>query len=105
MVDFRAGIVSGNRLRALVRRLIDTDVVGQPRYRAWERSHVRTATRAGAAVLIVILLFDAASMSSAAPAITALNLPLAAVGAALLLALRLRSGPRRNPTGARCCWA
>ena len=89
-----------NRLRALVRRLGDADVVRQPRYRAWERRHVRSAARAGSAVLIVVLLFDAAAMSSTAPAITALNLPLAVVGAALLLVLRLRSGPRRNPTGA-----
>ncbi len=89
-----------NRLRGLVRGLADANVVRQPRYRAWERRHVRAATRAGAAVLIVVLLFDAATMSSVAPAIAALNLPLAVVGAALLLALRRRSGPRRNPTGA-----
>jgi diguanylate cyclase (GGDEF)-like protein len=100
MGDRRPRFVLQDRLRGFLRRLIDADVVSQPRYRAWERSHVRTATRAGAAVLIVVLLFDAAAMSSAAPAITALNLPLAAVGAALLLVLRLRSGPRRNPTGA-----
>ena len=88
------------RLRGVLRNLADADVVRQPRYRAWERRHVRTAARAGAVVLIVVELFDAAAMNSVAPAITALNLPLAAVGAVLLLALRRRSGPRRNPTGA-----
>ncbi|MEA2545851.1 MAG: hypothetical protein QOI09_1124 [Chloroflexota bacterium] len=89
-----------NRLQRLSRWLVDAEVVGRPRYRAWERQHVRTATEAGAAVLIVVLLFDAAAMSSVAPRIMALNLPLAVVGATLLLALRRRSGPRRNPTGA-----
>lgn len=89
-----------NRLRGLLRDFADAKVVGQPRYRAWERQHVRAATRVGAAVLIVVELFDAAALWSVAPAITALNLSLAVVGAALLLALRLRSGPRRNPTGA-----
>ena len=88
-----------NRLRALLRQLVDAEVVRQPRYRAWERRHVRSAARAGSVVLIVVLLIDAASWSSTAPAITALNLPLAVVGAALFLVLR-RSGPRRNPTGA-----
>ena len=100
MRDRRSEFALVIRLRSLVRHVIDADVVGQPRYRAWERRHVLAATRAGAAVLIVVLLFDAADMSSHAPAIAALNLPLAVVGAALLLALRLRSGPRRNPTGA-----
>ncbi len=89
-----------SRLRGFIRDLVDADVVRQPRYRAWERRHVRAAARAGAAVLIVILLFDAAAMGSAAPSIAALNLPLAVVGAAILLALRRGSGPRRNPTGA-----
>ena len=100
MGDLRPGVVLANRIRELLRELIDANVVHQPRYRVWERRHVRSAARAGAAVLIVVLLFDAAAMSSFAPAITALNLPLAAIGAALLLVTRRRSGPRRNPTGA-----
>ena len=100
MNERRSKSVASNRIRGLLRHLVDADVVRQPRYRAWERRHILAATRAGAAVLIVILLFDAAEMSSHAAAITALNLPLAAVGAALLLVLRRRSGPRRNPTGA-----
>ena len=89
-----------NRLRGLVRDLADASVVSQPRYRAWERRHVRAATRAGAVALIVILLVDAAVMNSVAPAITALNLSLAVVGAVLLLVVRRRRGARRNPTGA-----
>jgi hypothetical protein len=100
MGDLRPGVVLANRIRELLRELIDANVVHQPRYRVWERRHVRSAARVGAAVLIVVLLFDAAAMSSFAPAITALNLPLAAIGAALLLVTRRRSGPRRNPTGA-----
>ena len=89
-----------NRLRNLARDLADAKVVGQPRYRAWERRHVRAATHSGAAVLIVVLLVDAAVMNAVAPAITVLNLALAVVGAALLLTVRRRRGPRRNPTGA-----
>ena len=89
-----------NRLRGLPRDLVDAKVVGQPRYRAWERRHIRAATRSGAAVLIVVLLVDAVVMNAIAPAITVLNLALAVVGAALLLAVRRRRGPRRNPTGA-----
>jgi diguanylate cyclase (GGDEF)-like protein len=100
MAHLKPKFAPGDFLRRSFRRFVDTDVVSQPRYRAWERRHVRTATRAGAAVLIVVLLFDAAAMSSVAPRIVGLNLALAVVGAALLLALRLRSGPRRNPTGA-----
>jgi diguanylate cyclase (GGDEF)-like protein len=100
MALLRSESAPRNRLQLLSRRIVDTDVVGRPRYRAWERRHVRAATQAGAAVLIVVLLFDAAAMSSVAPRIMALNLPLAVVGATLLLALRRRSGPRRNPTGA-----
>jgi diguanylate cyclase (GGDEF)-like protein len=89
-----------NRLRGLVRDLADAKVVGQPRYRAWERRQVRAATRAGSAVLIVVLLVDAVVMNSTAPAITTLNLPLAGIGALLLIAVTRRRGPRRNPTGA-----
>jgi diguanylate cyclase (GGDEF)-like protein len=88
------------RLRGIVRDLADANVVSQPRYRAWERRHVRAASRAGAAILIVVLLVDAAVMNSVAPAITALNLSLAVVGAILLLTLRRRRGAQRNPTGA-----
>lgn len=88
------------RLRAAFRRILDVDVVGQPRYRAWERRHVRTAARAGTAVLIVVLLFDAVAMIGEAPAIIALNLPLAIAGLGMLVALTRRSGPRRNPAGA-----
>jgi diguanylate cyclase (GGDEF)-like protein len=96
----RSEFVLKKRLRGVLHELVDAGVVRQPRYRAWERRHILAATRAGSAVLIVVLLFDAADMSSHAPAIAALNLPLAVVGAALLLVLRHRSGPRRNPTGA-----
>ena len=87
-------------MRTLIRDLIDSDVVGQPRYRAWERRHVRMAARAGTAVVIVVLLFDAVAMIGVAPAIVALNVPLALAGGALLIALTRRTGPRRNPTGA-----
>ena len=89
-----------HRLPGLVHELADTGVVMQPRYRAWERRNVRAATRAGAIALIVILLVDAAALNSVGAAITALNISLAAVGALLLLAVRRRRGPRRNPTGA-----
>jgi diguanylate cyclase (GGDEF)-like protein len=89
-----------SRIRTLIRDLIDADVVDQPRYRAWERRHVRTAARAGSAVLIVVLLFDAVAMIGVAPAIVALNVPLALAGGTMLIALTRRSGPRRNPTGA-----
>jgi diguanylate cyclase (GGDEF)-like protein len=95
-----AGVNVPDRLRAAFRRLLDTDVVHQPRYRAWERRQVRNAARAGTAVVIVVLLFDAFAMIDEAPAIVALNLPLAVAGVALLLALTRRSGPRRNPAGA-----
>jgi len=87
-----------NRVRTLARYLADASVVRQPRYRAWERRNVLAATRAGAVALIVILLVDAALMN--AVAITALNLSLAAVAAIVLLAVKGRRGPRRNPTGA-----
>jgi diguanylate cyclase (GGDEF)-like protein len=89
-----------NRLRRLARTLLDRDVVAQPRYRAWERRHVRVAARAGTAVVIVVLLFDALAMLGEAPAVSALNVPLAVAAAIMFVALRRRSGPRRNPTGA-----
>lgn len=84
----------------MLRDLIDVDVVRHPHYRAWERRHVRTAARAGTAVVVVVLLIDALLMSSVAPAIVFLNVPLAVVGLVMHLALRRRSGPRRNPSGA-----
>ena len=89
-----------HRLPGLVHELADTGVVMQPRYRAWERRNVRAATRAGAIALIVILLVDAAALNSVGAPITALNISLAAVGTLLLLAVRRRRGPRRNPSGA-----
>jgi diguanylate cyclase (GGDEF)-like protein len=87
------------RLRRLLRDLADAHVVRQPRYRAWERRHVRTAARAGAAVVVVVFLIGAALMSSVAPTVMLLNPPMALVGAFLYLALRWRSGPRSNPSG------
>jgi diguanylate cyclase (GGDEF)-like protein len=74
--------------------------VRQPRYRAWERRNVRTAARAGTAAVVVIFLIGAAIMSSVAPTVMLLNPPMALVGTILYLALRWRSGPRRNPSGA-----
>jgi diguanylate cyclase (GGDEF)-like protein len=100
MLTIKRGSLSLIRLRGLVHELVDTNVVMQPRYRAWERRNVRAATRAGAVALIVILLVDAAALNSVGAPITALNVSLAAVGAVLLLAVRRRRGPRRNPTGA-----
>ena len=88
------------RLSRLFRGLLDAEVVGQPRYRAWERRHVRTAARAGTAIVVIVLVFDAIAMSSVAPTIALLNLPLALVGVVMLVALTRRSGPRRNPAGA-----
>jgi diguanylate cyclase (GGDEF)-like protein len=89
-----------NRLRSLVRDLADAKVVRQPRYRAWERRHVRTAARAGSAVVVVVFLIGAVLMTSVAPTVTLLNPPMALVGTLLYLALRWRRGPRRNPSGA-----
>jgi diguanylate cyclase (GGDEF)-like protein len=89
-----------NRVRKLVRYLADTSVVKQPRYRAWERRNVRSAARAGTAAVVAVFLFGAAIMSSVAPTITLLNLPMALVGTFIYFALRWRSGPRRNPNGA-----
>ena len=89
-----------DRLSRLARAIVDADVVAQPRYRAWERRHVRTAARAGTAVLIVVLLFDAVAMLGDAPTVSALNVPLAIAGALMHVALTRRSGPRRNPAGA-----
>ena len=89
-----------NRLRTLVREVVDSDVVNHPRYLAWERRHVRGAVRAGAAILVVILVIDAAAMVPVAPTVAALNLPLAIVGIIMFVALQRRSGPRRNPNGA-----
>jgi diguanylate cyclase len=86
--------------RTIVRSLIDLETVRQPRYRAWERRNVRTAARAGTAVVVVVLLIDAVLMSSVASTIALLNVPLAAVGALMHVALRWRPGPRRNPSGA-----
>jgi diguanylate cyclase (GGDEF)-like protein len=88
------------RLRRLASMIVDRDVVGQPRYRAWERRHVRAAARAGTAVLVVVLLFDALAMLGDAPTISLLNVPLALAGLVMHIALTRRSGPRRNPTGA-----
>lgn len=88
------------RVRTLVRDLADASVVRQPRYRAWERRHVRTAARAGAAVVVVVFLIGAALMSSVAPTVMLLNPPMALAATFLYLALRWRSGPRRNPSGA-----
>ena len=89
-----------NPIRGLVRDLADTQVVGQPRYRAWERRSVRTAARAGSAVVVAIFLIGAVLMSSVAPTVMLLNPPMALVATLLYLALRWRSGPRRNPSGA-----
>lgn len=89
-----------NRVRRIVRYLADASVVRQPRYRAWERRNVRTAARAGTAAVVVIFLIGAALMSSVAPTVTLLNPPMALAGTFLYLALRWRSGPRRNPSGA-----
>lgn len=89
-----------SRLRLLLRELFDSEVVRHPRYRAWERRHVRSAVQAGAGVLIVILVFDTFAMASVAIAEAALNIPLAIIAGIMLIALRRRSGPRRNPNGA-----
>jgi diguanylate cyclase (GGDEF)-like protein len=89
-----------NRLRILVRDLVDADVVNQPRYRAWERRHVRSAVRAAAPILVVVLLIDAAVLVAVAPALSALNLAQAAVCLVMYGVLRRRDGPRRNPSGA-----
>jgi diguanylate cyclase (GGDEF)-like protein len=88
------------RIRALITALVDAEVVNQPRYRAWERRHVRTAARGGTAVLIGVLVLDAISMIGVAPGVVALNVPLALAGVAMLIALTRQSGPRRNPAGA-----
>ena len=88
-----------NRVRRLLRYLADASVVRQPRYRAWERRHVRAAARAGAAVVVVVFLIGAALLSSVAPAVMLLNPPMALVATFIYLALRWRSGPRRNPSG------
>jgi diguanylate cyclase (GGDEF)-like protein len=87
-----------NRVRKLVRYLADASVVTQPRYRAWERRSVRTAARAGSAVVVVIFLIGTALMSSVAPTVTLLNPPMALVMTLLYLSLRWRRGPRRNPS-------
>jgi diguanylate cyclase (GGDEF)-like protein len=89
-----------NRLRILVHGLVDPDVVNHPRYRAWERSHVRSAVQAASAILVVILLIDSAVMVWVAPTLSVLNLPQAAVSVVMYVVLRRRSGPRRNPSGA-----
>jgi diguanylate cyclase (GGDEF)-like protein len=89
-----------NRLRLLIRDLVDADVVNHPRYRAWERRHVRNAVQAASAILVAILLIDAAIMASVAPALSVLNLPQAAVSVVMYVVLRRRTGPRRNPSGA-----
>jgi diguanylate cyclase (GGDEF)-like protein len=89
-----------NRLRILVRDLVDAEVVNHPRYRAWERRHVRSAVRAAAPILVVILLIDAAVLVGVAPALSALNLAQAAVCVVMYSVLRRRDGPRRNPSGA-----
>jgi diguanylate cyclase (GGDEF)-like protein len=89
-----------NRVRKLVRYLADASVVRQPRYRAWERRNVRTAARAGTVAVVVVFLIGAALMSSVAPTVTLLNPPMALAGTFIYLALRWRSGPRRNPSGA-----
>jgi diguanylate cyclase (GGDEF)-like protein len=88
-----------NRLRTLVHGLVDPDVVNYPRYRAWERRHVRSAAQAASAILVVILLIDSIVMVSVAPALSVLNLPQAAVSVVMYAVLR-RPGPRRNPNGA-----
>jgi diguanylate cyclase (GGDEF)-like protein len=88
------------RLRILVRDLVDAEVVNHPRYRAWERRHVRSAVRAAAPILVVVLLIDAAVMVAVAPALSALNLAQAAVCVVMYSVLRRRDGPRRNPSGA-----
>jgi diguanylate cyclase (GGDEF)-like protein len=89
-----------NRLRKLVRYLADASVVRQPRYRAWERRNVRTAARSGAAAVAVVFLIGAVLMSSVAPSVALLNPPMALAATSIYLALRWRSGPRRNPNGA-----
>lgn len=89
-----------NRLRVLVRDLVDPDVVNHPRYRAWERRHVRSAVRAAAPILVVVLLIDAAVLVAVAPALSVLNLAQAAVCVVMYAVLRRRDGPRRNPSGA-----
>ena len=99
MLTTKRNPLSLYRLRSLVRELADSEVVTQPRYRAWERRNVRAATRAGAVALMVILLVDAAAMNSIGATITALNVSLAAVSALVLYAVKRRRGPRRNPTG------
>jgi len=88
------------RLRILLRDLVDPDVVNHPRYRAWERRHVRSAVQAASAILVGILLIDSAVMASVAPALSVLNLPQAGVSIVMYVVLRRRSGPRRNPSGA-----
>jgi len=89
-----------NRLRSLARDLAYAKVIGQPRYRAWERRSVRIAARSGTAVVVVVFLIGAVLMSSVAPTVALLNTPMALVGTLLYLVQRLRSGPRRNPSGA-----
>ncbi len=89
-----------HRIRAIIRGLADLDVVTQPRYLAWERRHVLSAVKTGTTVVVVVLVVDAVLMFPVAPAMAALNLPLAVVGFLILLAINRRSGPRRNPRGA-----
>jgi diguanylate cyclase (GGDEF)-like protein len=85
------------RIPFAARELLDPDVVRNPRYLAWERRHVRDAVKTGTMVLVVVLVVDALLMFRTAPGITALNVPFAAAGLALLVAMRRRNGPRRNP--------
>jgi diguanylate cyclase (GGDEF)-like protein len=89
-----------NRLRRFLTDAVDLDVIRHPRYRAWERRHVRHAVETGTLVLVVVLIADGVLMFGPTPAMAVLNVPFVAAGIALLIAIRARRGPRRNPNAA-----
>jgi diguanylate cyclase (GGDEF)-like protein len=86
-----------SRFRLFLRNLVDDDVVRHPRYRAWERQHVRQAVETGTIVVVIVLVVDGFLMFGATPTMAVLNVPFAAAALALLVAIRRQHGPRRNP--------
>jgi diguanylate cyclase (GGDEF)-like protein len=84
-------------LRAALRWFHDPAIVRHPRYRAWERSHILLAVRAGSLTVAAVQLLDAVLVGPVASELLLVNLPTAAVALVLVRVLHQRGNARRNP--------